>query len=248
MNLLASLNPGLREFARAIVLANKDPDNLGRVRLEYPWLGASSAKLPSEWARLCLPYASKDSGLLALPEIGDEVLVFFDNGNMEAPIVMGVLYNERNRPPRADRDGDQNSRDENNLKFIRSRTGHLLCFDDSSSKGALVIRERSGRRVELNSDESIRIQDDDGNQIEMKGEELRIQNKAGSKITLKGGKISIEASGSIELGAGASQALVKGQSFMQLFNSHTHTVGPATSTPPNAPMTPAQLSQKVKTA
>lgn len=249
MSLLASLNPSLQDFSRAIVLENKDPQRLGRVRLEYPWLGKSSAKIPSEWARVCSPYASKQSGFFFLPEIGDEVLVYFESGNMESPLVIGALYNEKNKIPQVDRDGDANADNQNNLHYIRSRSGHMLCFDDSSAAGALLLRAHDGRTLELNSSEkNIRLKDADGNQIEIQDSTIKIQNKSGSRIVLDGSKITIEASGSIELGEGAADALVKGTSFLPLFNSHTHTVGPATSTPPNQPMSPSMLSKKVKTA
>ena len=57
----------------------------------------------------------------------------------------------------------------------------------------------------------------------------------------------IDAANTIELGKGAIEKLVLGDSFMALFNAHTHigNLG-APTTPPVVPMTPAQLSQKPK--
>jgi uncharacterized protein involved in type VI secretion and phage assembly len=248
MTLFESMNPTLKELARATVVSNKDPDKKGRVQVEYPWIGKASSKVPSEWARLCLPFASKDSGFWMLPEVGDEVLVYFDNGNLESPIIMGTLYSEKNKVPLSNRDGDLNSDDKNNLKFIKTKSGHMLCFDDSNDEGAIILKDRDGRSFEINSGEkNILIKDVSGHEIIINEKELLIKNKEGSKITIQGSKISIEASASIELGEGATEALVKGTSFMALFNAHTHTVGPSTSSPPVSPMQPSLLSQKVKT-
>ncbi len=248
MTLFASVNPALKEFSRAIVSSNQDPEQKGRIRLEYPWLGKSSAKLPSEWARVSLPYASKNHGSWSLPEVGDEVLVYFDNGNLESPLVIGSLYNEKNPPPRSGQSGDLNADNKNSLRFIRSRSGHVVGVDDSDSTRGIFLRDQEGRSIEIKSQAKVvEIKDAEGHRITLSASEINIENKEGSKVTIAGGKVSIQASGSIELGAGATEALVKGTSFMALFNAHTHTVGPATSTPPVTPMQPTMLSQKVKT-
>ena len=72
-------------LARAVVRANEDPDKLGRIRVEYPAFHGDSASTPSEWARLCVPYASDGHGSWFLPEVGDEVLDAVDRIAMSSP-------------------------------------------------------------------------------------------------------------------------------------------------------------------
>ena len=65
-----------------------DPENLGRVRARYPYLGDEI----SDWARLVTPMAGKDRGVFFRPEVGDEVLVAFELGDVRRPYVLGSLW------------------------------------------------------------------------------------------------------------------------------------------------------------
>lgn len=237
-------------LARAIVRENNDPDKLGRVKVEYPWFHGDSAQLPSEWARICFPYASANQGAWILPEIGDEVLVLFENGNMDHPIVTGALYSKKNPPPQSGRAGDYNGDNKNNLKFIRTKAGHTLCFDDSADNEGIVLRDGDNRRFEIKSKEKrLEIADAAQNRITIEESSITIHHKSGDEIELKGGTITIKSSGKIELGEGAANSLVFGETFMTFFNSHAHMVPPGVlSGPPSPPMTPDMLSQKVKTS
>jgi uncharacterized protein involved in type VI secretion and phage assembly len=245
-------------FYRAIVSENQDPEKLGRVRVEYPWFQGDSVERPSEWASVCLPYASSASGFWFLPEIGDEVLVYLQNGNLDHPIVFGALYSQKHLPPVADRAGDRNENNQNDLKLMRSRKGNVLCLDDSDSHSGFVLKDSENRRIEvLSQSDQVLLSDGKSTQVVLEKGKVRITNSQGDEIVLdsngiklKAQKIQIDGASSIELGSGASEALVKGKTFMSLFNAHTHTSsmpGSPTS-PPVAPLTPAVLSTKVTTA
>lgn len=252
--------PGLT-FARAIVRANEDPDKRGRVRVEYPSLHGDSANTPSEWARLCLPYASAGHGAWFVPEVGDEVLVVFENGNLDSPIVMGSLYSGANKPPTAGRPGDGKPV----VRFVKTKSGHTLCFDDSDGDGKVTLADRDGRKLDIDtSKKEVRLADADGNEVclkpdevtvkhksghvlAMKSSEVSVKHQSGDEVKLKGGEVLIQSAGKISLGEGAAQALVLGDAFMNLFNAHTHIAGPSMTTPPVTPMTPGMLSKKVKT-
>lgn len=250
-------------FYRAVVCSNQDPQNQGRVQVRYLQFEGESEDKPSEWASLCQPYASSGSGMFFLPEKNDEVLVYLEGGDLEHPTVLGTLYTGNNKPPVTDKGSHGNSDGKNNLKFIRTRSGHILSFDDSSESNGILIQDSKGSKFHLNAQqESLEITDKNSNRISMEGDKVIVENSKGARITISGEKIevesksitlsaekvSVEKANSIELGSGASEALIKGQSFMQLFNAHTHMCAPGASSPPTSPMTPAMLSQKVKTA
>lgn len=77
----------------AEVSDNKDPLAMGRLRVKYKWQGKKSCKSP--WIRMATPYTSKyGAGMHFVPSKGDEVLVDFYNGNIDRPIVVGVLRND----------------------------------------------------------------------------------------------------------------------------------------------------------
>jgi uncharacterized protein involved in type VI secretion and phage assembly len=111
--------PGLVE---GIVKDNKDPELLGRVRVEFPTL---PDKPLSDWARLVMPMAGQERGWMTIPEEGDEVLVSFVHGDFNYAIVLGSLYNGVDTPPYANED------QKDNLRVFQSRSGHRLTFDDT---------------------------------------------------------------------------------------------------------------------
>ena len=126
--------PGLVE---AIVVDNKDPDKLGRVKLKFPML----PEMPeSFWARLVMPMAGKKRGWMTIPEVDDEVLVAFVHGDINHAIVIGSLYNGVDVPPYANEDGN------NDLRVFQSRSGHRLTFDDKSGDERIELIVHTTKR------------------------------------------------------------------------------------------------------
>ena len=80
--------------APAIVVDARDPKGLGRVRVRYPW-----HERPDEghWARVVAPLGVPVVG--AAPQVGEEVLVAFERGDLRAPYVVGGLWNSSSPPP-----------------------------------------------------------------------------------------------------------------------------------------------------
>ena len=81
-----------------VVTNNNDPMNLGRVKVKFPWLG-NSPEIESAWCRLSVPMAGAQRGLCFIPEVNDEVLVTFEHGDVNAPYVIGALWNSVDKPP-----------------------------------------------------------------------------------------------------------------------------------------------------
>jgi type VI secretion system secreted protein VgrG len=75
-------------------------DKYGRVRLQFRWdREAAGDETSSCWVRVSHPWASKQFGMIALPRIGDEVVVEFLEGNPDRPLITGRVYNFDNMPP-----------------------------------------------------------------------------------------------------------------------------------------------------
>lgn len=79
-----------------IVTNNKDPDGVGRVRVKFP---ALSDQEESWWARVVTPGAGQEAGLMFMPQIGDEVLVGFEHGDLRRPFVLGGVWGAKAKPP-----------------------------------------------------------------------------------------------------------------------------------------------------
>ncbi|MGW5050214.1 phage baseplate assembly protein V [Actinokineospora sp. NPDC004072] len=75
----------------AVVTNAKDPQRLGRVKVAMPWL---SPDYESDWARVAQVGAGRRSGMVFLPEVGDEVMVGFEFGDPRRPFVLGGLINK----------------------------------------------------------------------------------------------------------------------------------------------------------
>ena len=116
---------------RAIVKDNFDPSRLGRVRVKFPWQKETDTDDEkgnnwTPWIRVSTPMASDGAGFLFTPAINDEVLVDFENGNIEYPYVIGAFYNDTNKPSVASQ-----SQTHGKVKSITSANGHHISFTDN---------------------------------------------------------------------------------------------------------------------
>lgn len=77
------------EEQSAIVTDNDNPQ--GMIKVQFPWQKKKGLKTP--WLRVVTPYAGKGKGMHIIPEVGEEVVLGFDNGNAERPFVFGAMFN-----------------------------------------------------------------------------------------------------------------------------------------------------------
>lgn len=111
---------------RAIVVDNFDPSRMGRVRVKYPWQSANDEN-STPWIRISSPMASKDAGFVFTPDINDEVLIDYEDGNVERPYVCGAFYNESNKPAVV-----AQTQFPGLVKSITSKHGHHISFTDNA--------------------------------------------------------------------------------------------------------------------
>ena len=123
----------ISESQRAKVIDNKDPEKLGRVRVQFLWQELQQLNLVSPWIRIAQPHGGNDKGFYFIPEIGEEVMVAFENGNAEKPYVVGTLYHGLQHP------GGNWFSNSNDIKAIRTRNGHTVEIHDSGAGGYIRI-------------------------------------------------------------------------------------------------------------
>lgn len=175
-----------------IVTNNKDPEGLGRIKVKFPWL---SDKDESNWARVASLMAGKERGIFILPEIDDEVLVAFEHGDINMPYVIGSLWNGEDVPPETNSDG------KNNIRMIKSRSGHVIRIDDTDGNEKIEIVDKTEKNMITidTKDNKISIMSD--KDIEMSAPNGRITIDA-LNIEIKSSKATkIEASADMDLKA-----------------------------------------------
>jgi uncharacterized protein involved in type VI secretion and phage assembly len=125
--------------AVAKVTNNVDPEARGRVKLSFPWF---SDDYESDWTRCATPMAGSGVGTYFLPDVGDEVLVAFTQGDFNAPVVLGGLWNGVARPPLT----VPNPR--NLVRLIKTKAGHTITIDELQG---IVIKDQAGNTITLDS-------------------------------------------------------------------------------------------------
>jgi len=132
----AGHTPRINGVVVGVVTNNQDPDGMGRVKMKFPWL---SDQDESNWARVAAPMAGPERGIYFLPEVNDEVLVAFENGDPAYPYVIGALWNGKDAPPAKNDDG------KNNVRVIKSRSGHVIRLNDEDGKEMIEIIDKGGK-------------------------------------------------------------------------------------------------------
>jgi uncharacterized protein involved in type VI secretion and phage assembly len=220
----------------AIVTNNKDPDGHYRIKVRFPWLpnGDESGGEESDWCRCATMGAGGDRGMFVLPEVGDEVLVAFEHGDIGRPFIIGSLWNSHsdNKTHLDNKDG------KNNKRTFKSRSGHMLQFDDDKDgkKEQILLKSSTGAKIcidDTDSKKKIEIYDDEGNNyilIDNQNKKIIVESKTGDillkakeKITLDCKEINLKSSQDTKVQAGANFNL-KASSNMELKASSSGTL------------------------
>jgi phage protein D/phage baseplate assembly protein gpV len=217
------LQPGQTPLV-GVVTDNDDPKGWGRVRVWFPSLTpkAGSKAHTSYWARVVDTGAGPSRGFDCLPEINDEVLVAFENGDIHRPYVIGGVWNGKDKPPENVKDSVVKGKVR--LRTFKTRIGHKLQFveeDKGASKQGVYIETKYGHQISLNDTQKfaeiktkeghfVRL-DDQRNRIVIKtsmgGKATITMNsptgeiniKAGTRLTLDAGQIDITATGIVNV-------------------------------------------------
>ncbi|WP_410649771.1 VgrG-related protein [Amycolatopsis sp. cmx-4-54] len=194
----------------AVVSDAKDPAGLGRVKLTFPWLDQN---FTSNWARTVHPGAGNRRGAMVLSEVGDEVLVAFEQGDFEAPYVLGGLYNGADAIPKFTASPIDGNSGEIAVRGFVSRKGHKLEFAEqdgiivASGDGRLVVKlDEKNQMIEVTSGKGITVKARNGVSIdagsgplELKGQKVSV--KSATEATVEGMTVSVKGQGQAELSA-----------------------------------------------
>jgi len=110
-----------------------DPQRQGQVQVQYYWQEQGQ----TTWIRHLTPYAGADRGLFFRPEVGDEVLVAFEEGDPERPVILGSAWNMSDAIPNEDFWGGETHN--NDVKRIVTKSGHRISLIDKQGEESIGI-------------------------------------------------------------------------------------------------------------
>lgn len=247
---------------RGFVTDNKDPEKRGRLKLRVPSVLGDEE---TDWALPCLPFGGgKDYGLFLVPEVGAQVWMEFEEGDLQRPLWVGTFWQQAGDVPQ---DAAPTTR------LLRTPGGHILQFDDEQGKerfrlhhpkkaemvidenGSVALTDAKGAVVRLDADsERVQVEDANGNTLTMSESGIAVEDANGNKIeltgsgvTVKGTKVVIEGT-QVMLGGMGGEPVIKGLSFLSLFAAHVHPTAWGPSGPPIPQGEASSLSTKVMTS
>jgi phage protein D/phage baseplate assembly protein gpV len=183
--------PEDRDWAGSLVVGvvtnNNDQEQMGRVRVKYPSLSDTEE---SAWARIATPSTGNARGLLMMPQVGEEVVIGFEHGDTRRPIVVGSVFNGRDKP---------------GTELLQSQDGSFSLLSDQKihqhSKKDFEIKSDQKMVVEVQQDETHKVSGSYKHEATGNGN-LKAQQyvvEAGSSMTVKGVSVTVEASASLTL-------------------------------------------------
>jgi len=125
--------PSVAGVYSARVVNVDDPQRQGQVQVQHYWQEQGQ----TTWIRHLTPYAGADRGLFFRPEIGDEVLIAFEEGDPERPVILGSAWNMSDATPNEDFWGGETHN--NDVKRIVTKSGHRISLSDKQGEESIGI-------------------------------------------------------------------------------------------------------------
>ena len=150
--------PLIHGVQTAVVVApdGQDPklphtDSLGRVLIRFHWDWESRGKQDDSnkankslvWVRVSQISAGKGWGSMFIPRIGNEVIVAFEDGDPDKPLIVGCVYNELNKPMLNPKDHPMKSYICDDGDIANGDGGNAICFNPDGGKESITIYSQS---------------------------------------------------------------------------------------------------------
>ncbi|MGB0641595.1 MAG: phage baseplate assembly protein V, partial [Myxococcota bacterium] len=188
-----------------IVVDNKDPDKMHRIKVKFPSDSMGGMDSHSSWCRMISPMAGASRGLVMLPEIGTEVVVGFAYRSM-SPYILGAVYNGKDLP-----EPYRNDDCLNNVRVFWSRGDHMVIFDDTDGAEKVSFGAQAPTRLNVESAGIHSILDSSRQTITERCDGDTIW-EAKQTVSIKCSTFNLEASGTVEVEAGSNTIIKSGVS------------------------------------
>jgi type VI secretion system secreted protein VgrG len=179
-------------------------DKYGRVKVQFHWdRDGKRDPFSSCWIRVATPLAGQNWGMIHIPRVGQEVVVVFEDGDPDRPLILGCVYNDAMRPPYE-------------LPAKRTQSGYKSRSSpggDASQFNEFRFEDKKGSEdifIHAQKDFHREVENDD--YLKVKGGQT-IEITKGQKTKVTSGKSELEAKEAINLKVGDSSIKMDGQSI-----------------------------------
>lgn len=170
----------------ARVLSLDDPESRGRVKISLLAFAGVAEQDAELWARVAAAFAGDDRGAYFMPDVDDEVLVVFVQGDPRQPVILGGLWNGAAASP------EQVTGGVNRYKQIKSKNGIVITLDDQQGQETLKLETPGGQKLTLKDGPgSVTLEDANGNSIKLEAAGITIQ--ASAKVTVQASQVDVSA-------------------------------------------------------
>lgn len=174
---------------RGKVVDDRDPDHLGRVKVEVPEVYGEKTPEELPWATPCVPYAGKDIGFFTIPPKGANIWVEFEKGESDKPIWSGCFWGKDELP--------QNAQVKEPHKVQVFRTKGITCTLSNLGENKGVTLEVESPVVQnplklIFNGEGIEMNNNQKTIVKIKGDVIEIKNGEKSTITITADSIQIK--------------------------------------------------------
>ena len=187
-----------------IVTSIDDPDKQNRVKVRL--INRDNSNYETDFIRTMTPMSGKAMGFYFLPEVGDEVIVVFCDGDISRPYVIGSLWNMQNP-------FHLNITDKkNDIRMIKTKSGHTLVFGDENDNTHVTLTtvkelsltiddKEESITLKDKSSKNIAVIDSKNNEIKLNADSKITLDVKGNKIEINGNNITLSCKGKLSLDA-----------------------------------------------
>lgn len=127
-------------------------DPMGRVQVRFAWQDEDD---PAPWVRVSQAWAGQQRGMLAVPRVGDEVLVAFEHGDARRAVVVGSLYNGISEPPLSL--PDERAQTLLQTRSLDDTVANRLRVDDTGGAELMAIEAGRDYRLSVDNDAFVEV-------------------------------------------------------------------------------------------
>ncbi len=197
-----------------------DTERMGQVKVRFHWDRARGQGASSCWLRVMQPWAGSGWGFQFLPRVGTEVVVGFEAGNPDRPMVLGGVYHAAQPwpfplPPSSTKSGIKTR------SIPHGDSGNELSFEDESDRELFYLHATKDLQAEVRHDRLVSVGHDD--RLHVTGTR-QVNIDGASQVTTQGENAVRAEGGYAESVSGRRQIAVTGTSTVSVDGDHHHRV------------------------